>query len=678
MWEAGDRVRKAPVWAKVVVPALLVLMLVGAVALARGPNSDDPAPREESPRAQQTGDGQPEGQTPPERRLARSDPKPKRARERNRESKRTARQELVAEAAATSPRLSVSDETLDRLGEASCPASYVGATAPPGQPDEQVARALRGNFGVLDGETTRLVAPVNWHMDPFESVKFQGKLQGMSWLEPLFRAYRQGDRGALRQARELVLDWVEENRRRGQRLPPKAWGDKVAGDRAPRIAFLTQAASCEGFLSNRQARQLLASVQTHARFLADPLNHPPSNHGLFVDLGLARLVRQLPFMQNADAWGELAAKRFQRTLRRRIVEDEGFWLEHSANYQVVMIGLIKNFIAASGRDESLKSLLKRMRGVAGWLTMPDEELVLLGDTNQRPIGDAVLNRSRSAEGLLWLPRSGLAVVRQQQPPAYLSTAATFFSGVHKHSDELTFDLYDRGHRIVSDSGNYAKDPGLWRDFSRSAAAHSVLTVDGQNFSRERERAYGSGLTAAGEGSGWSAVLGTNPLLRREGVRHRRLILYRPGFAALIVDQLRSDRSHEYRRYFQLGDEIAAKPRGPVVALNAKGFAGGLRSSASTPQRRQLLTASNDPPTAYLFPDFRTKVPRTTVTYRTVGKDVDHVAAFGLHGRGAVAAKLVEGTPKRTIVDVQVEGGRSYELVVERDGKSLSVSRQQAE
>ena len=653
MWEAGDRVREAPGWAKLVLPTLLLLMVLGAAVLARGSSSDPLAPGE-PPRAQQAEEGQPDRAKPPERRLARSDPKPKRARERNRESKRKARQKLVAEAGATSSRLSVSDETLDRLGEASCPASYVGATAPPGQRDQQIAAARRGDFEVLEGKTTRLEAPVNWHVDPFESVKFQGKLQGMSWLEPLFRAYRQGDRGALRQARELVLDWIEENRRRAQ------------------------AASCEGLLSRGQARQLLASVQTHGRFLSDPLNHPPSNHGLFVDLGLARMARQLAFMPNADAWGELAAKRFQRTLRRRIVEDEGFWLEHSANYQVVMIGLIKKFIAASGRDESLKSLLKRMRGVAGWLTMPDEELVLLGDTNQRPIGDAVLNRAHSAEGLLWLPKSGLAVVRRQQPPAYLSTAATFFSGVHKHSDELTFDLYDRGHRIVSDSGNYAKDPGRWRDFSRSAAAHSVLTVDGQNFSRERERAYGSGLTAAGEGSGWSAVLGTNPLLRREGVRHRRLILYRPGFAALIIDQLRSDRSHEYRRYFQLGDEIAAKPRGPVVALDAKGFSGGLRSSASTPQMRQLLSASSDPPTAYVFPDFRTKVPRTTVTYRTVGKDVDHVAAFSLHARRAVVAKLVEGSPKRTIGGVKVVGRRSYELVVERDGKGLSVSRRQAE
>ncbi len=674
--ELWDLVWLAPRWVKIVVPMAVALLIVGAAAgagkLERGGSSND------EPSGGAIADGpQAERGARAEQKRSRNERQQDRGRERRREQKREARRELVARDRATPARRLVADETLDRLREAACPARYGGASSESPRASKLEQDARRGRFRVIEGHKPRLVAPVNWHIDPFDSVKFQGKLQNMSWLDSLFRAYQRGDLGALRQARGLVLDWIRNNRRRVRRLPKKAWGDKVSGDRAPRIAYLARAATCEGMLKPEQGRQLLASVERHARFLSDPINHAPSNHGLFVDLGLTRLARQLPFMPNASAWKQLGAKRFERTLRRRLVEKEGLWLEHSANYQLVAIGLLRDFLGASRGEGDPPQLFTRMKRVAGWLTMPDDELVLLGDTHQRPVGEAVLNRAGKAEGLLWLPRSGLAVVRRQEPAAYLSTAATFFSGVHKHSDELTFDLYDRGHRIVSDSGTYAKDPGRWRDFSRSAEAHSVLTVDGQSYTREREAAYGSGLTAAGSGAGWFAIQGTNPLLLRAGVRHRRTILYRPGFALVVIDEARSDRRHVYRRFFQLGGEITAKPRKTAVRLEAKRFVGELHSDASVAEKRQLVRADGDGPAGYLFPNFRERVPRSTVIYRSVGKDVDHVATFGLHQREPARAELIGASARRARIGVSVEGAPRYQLIVERDGKRLSVSRRPA-
>ena len=185
----------------------------------------------------------------------------KRGRKERRAQKREARQALIARDRATPARQLVADETLDGLEEAACPALFGGtsSSSPEAKAQQQAARS--GRFQVLEGQQTRLVVPVNWHMDPFESVKFQGKLQNMSWLDPLFRAYQRGDVGALRQARGLVLDWIRNNRRRGGGLPKKAWGDKVSGDRAPRIAYLTRAATCEEILDRVESRQLLASVE---------------------------------------------------------------------------------------------------------------------------------------------------------------------------------------------------------------------------------------------------------------------------------------------------------------------------------------------------------------------------------------------------------------------------------
>jgi len=496
----------------------------------------------------------------------------------------------------------------------------------------------------------------------------------LSWLDVLFQAYqREGDRDALREARRLVLDWIRSNPRRGQNLPRKAWGDKISGDRAPYIAYLARAASCEGLLSDKQARELLTSLRTHARFLTAAQNYSPDNHGLFMDLSLVLLERQLGFMRDSQKWGRLGAKRFERNLRRSLIAEEGFWLEHSSQYQLVIIKLVEDFLAATERVGGVPALRERLNEIAAWLVMPDDRVVLLGDTNRLSVPFHVRDRATELDGMLWLPESGLAVAKDLDAGAYLSTAATFFSSVHKQSDELTFDLYDRGVRIVSDTGHFSNDPGRWRKFGRSAQAHSVLTVDGMKFPRRTERAYGSGLRAAGEGGGWFAVQGANPLLRAQGVRHRRVLLYRPGYALVVVDRVRSRKRHTYRRFFQLGAELAATAEGAGVTLSAPGFAGTLRSAASVTESLGLTQGQLDPISGFIFPHFRQREARTTLTFRTEGRDVDHLATLALDAADPAEGELIAANKNETVVSIRNASGPTVELTVRRQGDQLTVT-----
>ena len=64
-------------------------------------------------------------------------------------------------------------------------------------------------------------------------------------------------------------------------------------------------------------------------------NYTRDNHGLFADLGLARLTAFLPFTDQAGRWRALARARFESTLRRRL--SQGVWLEHSSAYQFLAI-----------------------------------------------------------------------------------------------------------------------------------------------------------------------------------------------------------------------------------------------------------------------------------------------------------------------------------------------------
>lgn len=269
-------------------------------------------------------------------------------------------------------------------------------------------------------------------------------------------------------------------------------------------------------------------------------------------------------------------------------------------------------------------------------------------------------------------RSGYAVVKL--PHSYLGVKASFHFTTHKQGDDLNFELYDRGHRIVTDTGLYDYDFDRWEQYSRSSRAHSVLTVDGVDFPYDDQKlAYGSGIRATGRGAGWYAVLGTNPLLRLQGVRHRRLFLYRPGRALLVVDMVRAARRHVYRRYFQLGPDVNKRGRGAGLALSAPGFRGSLREDGE-PERRQATRGARHPISGWSFPDYRQRVPRWTVVYRSVAASANYLSTLGLDGRDSPRARLLRASARRVRVVLSARDGRRSVIAVSRRGHNLEVSR----
>jgi hypothetical protein len=225
----------------------------------------------------------------------------------------------------------------------------------------------------------------------------------------------------------------------------------------------------------------------------------------------------------------------------------------------------------------------------------------------------------------------------------------FHNTSHKQADELSFDLYERGLRLVSDTGLYNKDRNEYYAFAQSAQAHSTLTVDGESFTLDEADVYGSGLEAAGEGDGWYAILGHNPLLEPLGVEHSRLFLYRPGEALIVADSVRSDSEHTYDRHFQLGPDLDARiPNGlsgpgPVerepapVELTGPDFSGSVTSTATGgAQQLEEIRAETDPLGGFTFPSFRERVPRSTLVYSSQAADADYGVAFDLAGSGLEA------------------------------------------
>ena len=562
------------------------------------------------------------------------------------------------------------------LEAAPCPGP-ADLALPPVRP-RQLEAARTGSFHVFGPHPTRLQPPIDWSTDPLGAHRYRQNLQKLRFLTPLLSSYASThDVNDLREGLAITLDWVRGNPRGESGTPAEAWSDKVVGDRVPYLAYVLRASACERLLSGRERRVLLESVRNHAQVLASKKDFVPDNHGLFVDLGLLHLANTFPFMDQADRWHALARERFEATLRGRLAE--GVWLEHSSGYQFLVTGALEDFLAAYGADSELSDLLAQMKSAAGWFVKPNGEITQFGDSNLDEAPDWALAEARAMSGLKAFFGAGFAFVRAPEASGdtgYLAVTDGFHNLTHKHADELSFELFDDGTTVVADTGLYDKDPGPVRDFVVSARAHSVLTVDGGDFPITDSRdAYGSGLIAVGAGSGWYAIEGRNPLLKPQGVRHRRLFLYKPGVALIVVDRVQSNATHTYARYLQFGRGVHVRAGGPdgSLQLGGQSLTGAVYDLPSgNPTARSKVRGQKDPPQGWTSPDFREFRPRWTAAYSDQGTSETHAITIALDD-GGLHASRVRMTGVRALVGLVDESGHRSELEIARSGRSLTIS-----
>ena len=544
---------------------------------------------------------------------------------------------------------------------------------------EKLAAARAGRFHVFGPEPVRLVPPIDWTKDPLASRRYRQNLHKLRFLEPLLASWRDtGNRDDLARALAIAADWVRANPDPARSRPVEAWSDKVTGDRVPYLTYTLRAASCEGLASASQERRLLQGMALHGQVLADPRRYVPDNHGLFVDLGLTRLVAELPFLAGAERWGGLARDRFVRTLRGRL--SEGVWLEHSPAYQLLAIRAVERMHGELGGDAELGDLLAEMREAAGWMVRSDGQIAQFGDSHQEPVPDWAVAEAADQRGMRVFLGGGFAFVRAAGPAgqtSYLAVTDGFHNTTHKHADELSFELVEGSTPLVTDTGLYDKDPGPLHDYAVSNRAHSTLVADGADWPiTDPGGAYGSGLVAAGEGEGWYAIEGRGRMLEAQGVRHRRLFLFRPGEGLVIADAVESDSAHEYTRYLQLARDVAIDPNaraGQAIPFEAQGLSGAVDPApAATPTTVTQARGEASPIQGYTAPGFRNFRPRWTLAFANADASATFATTIRI-GDTQVAARRVRHRAGVWEVDLTGPDGAPATLSVTREGTTLALS-----
>lgn len=563
---------------------------------------------------------------------------------------------------------------VQKLRKQPCPPKYAVRVARPADADE-IQAAKRGNFNI-EGVDVHFKRHMNWQYNPQGSLAFQARLHDLRFLDILFYAYREnGDKKALRVAKSIVVDWVKNNPLK-RPTTARTWFDKVAGDRAAYIAYATRAASCEGMLKTpKLARTLLGSVEQHIRFLGKRDLYSNTNRGLFMDLGLIFSGRQMRFLPGATKARNRGERRFVGNVQAHVIPGEGMWLEHSSTYQFLTISAIERYVEViADKKPFLDEILPTMKDTAAWMTMPDQLTLQNGDAYQDKADRFAQAINRTQQGIRVLGGSGVAFVKPSKKKNYLSFLANYHSEIHRHSDDLSFDLYENGHRIVSDSGIPDKDFGTPYLYAISSPAHSVVTVDGQDFPRDREHAYGSGMLASGQGAGWYALLATNPTVQAQGVTHERLLLYKPGSALVVADSLRSSSQHTYESYFQFGPEFGLQETDAGVRLFDGPDQVQVFNESTVPLQREVARGQDDPLLGYVWEDFRDRDPRWVETTTARGSDVDNVTTLSFDPEAEYRASAVGALGATSTFTLSKDGAPDKTLIVTRVGGDITIQQ----
>lgn len=567
---------------------------------------------------------------------------------------------------------------VDYLKQPGCPVDYRSEKASAYSREEQL-RALHWKLKV-HRQVLEMRPPIDWQRNPYKSKAFEARLADLTFLDQLLYIYVSSPdfappkkMRALVMAREIALHWIRAAN--AGKVTNETWTDRVAARRSSVIAFIARAAACEDKLGRDAAQLMLSSIRRHGRYLRNPATYKPTNHGLSVDLALAALGRYLP-QDKAIARGALRGeRRYKRTFYGSFEPTDGVWLEHSMGYYDYAINLVDDYLrVVDPLDQSLRDARRRLATSLAWLTAPDEQMAQFGDTSlDKPQPE--VRAEAAGQGGLWVaPKAGYAVVKDLTAGGWLAIASSYHSGVHKHSDELSFELYEAGVRVVQDTGQYHKDRDAYFDFQRSPSAHSTLIVDGKQPDSEDSTPYGSGIYAWGEGEGWYAVWAHNPVVgERYGVTHARLFLYKPGYALFVADAVLAPTPHSYTRFFQIGRKLDATQLGDGVRLAGRGFKGALTSfTAFGPGKLELVEGQTDPRAGWTYPKFREERPRTTVSWRTNGGNLDHLATFSLAGPD-VSGSLATPLGDDTTVSIQDEAGVALGSVrVVRSGSAIAI------
>ena len=398
-------------------------------------------------------------------------------------------------------------------------------------------------MGREDLKAHKFSFPIDWLADPYDDRNWMYQLQAWRVIDPFLLRFEPKDVSYISQ---VINDWDAAVNAAGQ-ADDWFWYDMAAGIRALKLTYFVL--RCKALHVSHEINNLESLIERHIRNLADPKNLNYGNHGLFQIHGLmslACLIKQADWL-NLQQVRDYAVSSMELLLKNQLGE-HGVHTENSPEYHFFVLKKIVSLINApwwkSIEKSKIDKIVDRGNLAKHWLVTPALECVPVGDSgtatklaNNRLIYDwDHSSNGRYISALL----DGYIVVRSKptvklDKSSFLFFQGSFHSGVHKHSDCLSFVWQEEGKYLLIDSGKYGYKSDRFRAYFTSGYAHNTLVIDKKSSSRSPKDVYGSGFSDKPiYCSGYWISKGTVDH-KRDSYTHTRVILFKPSVEVYVID-----------------------------------------------------------------------------------------------------------------------------------------------
>ena len=286
----------------------------------------------------------------------------------------------------------------------------------------------------------------------------------------------------------VINDWIDNNPPYTEGYWLDSWNSYALSIRC--VLWMQQYAIRESKLPDCFKKNIVTSLWRQIQFLEKNLE---------VDIGGNHLIGNIKALlwagrffddTESNKWKDKGIALLRRELEEQILED-GFHFERSPSYHCqVFADLLDIYSVIEQQDirSSLQKILPRMAQVVADMSHPDGSVSLFNDgglcmTYSPSICLGIYNKlikdNVSKRVHIAFVKAGYYGLRLGNTLflADCGQIAPDFLMAHGHGDILSFEWSIQRKRIVVDAGVFGYDPGYWRVYSRSTAAHNTVTLD---------------------------------------------------------------------------------------------------------------------------------------------------------------------------------------------------------
>ncbi len=357
-------------------------------------------------------------------------------------------------------------------------------------------------------QPVNLTLPMDWTIDPFKDRTWKWFLHQFEFAKGLLAYDLAHDvQSGFELLKEYVQSWADSYLN-DLSDTDSAWHDHGTALRARNLLLLLAYMQCRNMDNSQFFSELTNILSKHIQvLLEDSFYSKGTNHGLDQNIVLFELLKELQGKVMIDGAIEKASARVNYEISKAFAADGGH-IENSAAYLTFglkqAVDALHIGYAYDGKNSLIKmpiGMLERATTALTHTTRPDGKLPLIGDTCDYRVRDIfrdmkpdnyqqfLYSINKGARGTipestdLVLTESGWAIFRSTWEAdehneftnqLHCVFKCGFLSNYHRHDDDLSFVLFNKGKDWIVEGGLYKHsrtDP--YRLYFRSAKAHNI-------------------------------------------------------------------------------------------------------------------------------------------------------------------------------------------------------------